>query len=101
MHDTALREGDFEHPMPLGYDTFAAYFNGDRNSRDETIRFALLAKNGSCCTTSQFAPSLQDILRVHEVRLRKEEDKTGGGIWYSKDRVDLVDELVWDYLARS
>jgi len=102
VYDKALRLGDLGHPEPLGYAEFAAHFNADENGRDGTIQFALLTDDGRACVASPIAPTLRDVLGDQEARLRRQNERDRDGyVWYSKERIEIMDELLWEQAARA
>ena len=96
-YDVAIRQKHKDHPMPLGYDAFVDHFNCNANSRDGTIKFCQVTDNGICLATSRVAPTLEDILGEADARQRREEElEKGEGAWITKDRTQIMNEMLWE-----
>ena len=97
MYDAAIWQKRNDHPMPLGYDTFADHFNRDANSRDGTIKFCRVTDNGICLAMSWVTPTLEDVPGEADARQRREEElEKGEGAWIMKDRTWIMNEMLWD-----
>jgi len=101
-YDTALREGKLEHPLPLGYETFARHFNINDNSQHGVIQFVVLTNNGRDCTRSLLAPTLRDILGARDAEARMEEErKKKKGSWLSEDCTKIMGDMLWEQADRT